>query len=496
MSGFYKISLTDDYNQAALTDDYSQVALTEDYYKIYKGPVIQSAEVGNVDDNDLVITFSKNLNTSIVPNVNDFVVNDGAANAVTSVSISGATVTLVLTNDVGIGATVVVSYTPAWNALRDNEGNLALGFSLFSVTNNVSGSTYVSSEVGDVANNILVMTYDLALDESSIPAGSDFAVNDGSANAVTNVAISTLYVTLTLTNDVDNGDTVVVSYTKGTNPIQDLDGTDSLNLTNESVTNNVVSFVAQYQAIYDQFSTTPSSADAAAQNTFVKSLVDDGVWDELDFMFIFASHAMGADALLNWINPTGTAATLVNAPTGTQYQGYISDGSTSYINTNWDAATNGVNYIQNSNTYGVYCRTSIQEDRLVCAVNKTSGAKDFTYIYIARSAISQTQSWNNSAGVGNAFNNTNSQGLFQSNRTDGTNMSIYHNGVQKDTTAATAATLSTLDFYCLALNTNGSANNFTNNQVSLFFAGSNLSAKASEIYNAFQTLMTYYGTNV
>jgi uncharacterized repeat protein (TIGR02059 family) len=140
MSNYYNISLTEDYHNvtqpgrnafilinssdsllinssdqlaASLGLDYYNSALTEDYYEIVKGPVIQSAEVGSVDDNDLVITFSKNLNTSITPNVNDFVVNDGAVNKVTSVSISGATVTLVLTNDVGIGATVVVSYTPA-----------------------------------------------------------------------------------------------------------------------------------------------------------------------------------------------------------------------------------------------------------------------------------------------------------------------------------------------------------------------------------------------
>lgn len=98
---------------------------------------------------------------------------------------------------------------------------------------------YVSSVVENASPSSLVLTYNETLDATSVPATTDFTVNDGAANAVTNVAISGTDITLTLTNAIDNGDVVVVSYIKGVNPIQDADANESVNLTNESVTNNV-----------------------------------------------------------------------------------------------------------------------------------------------------------------------------------------------------------------------------------------------------------------
>ena len=105
--------------------------------------------------------------------------------------------------------------------------------------NDTTAPAYVSSEVGNVAANILVLLYDEALYPSSIPATTDYTVNDGAANAVTNVSISGSTVRLTLTNNVDNGDTVVVSYTSGGSPLRDGAGNNCANLTTESVTNNV-----------------------------------------------------------------------------------------------------------------------------------------------------------------------------------------------------------------------------------------------------------------
>jgi uncharacterized repeat protein (TIGR02059 family) len=99
---------------------------------------------------------------------------------------------------------------------------------------------YVSSSVENGAPSSLVINYDEPLDATSVPATTDFSVNDGLANPVTNVSISGLSTTLTLTNEIDNGDTVTLSYTKGTNPIQDDDANEAVNLVGESVTNNVL----------------------------------------------------------------------------------------------------------------------------------------------------------------------------------------------------------------------------------------------------------------
>ena len=84
----------------------------------------------------------------------------------------------------------------------------------------------------------LELVYDEDLNESSTPAAGDFAVdNDGTAVTVSNVAVSGKKVTLTLASDLDDSLTnVTVSYTPGTNEIEDEAGNEAAALTDEAVT--------------------------------------------------------------------------------------------------------------------------------------------------------------------------------------------------------------------------------------------------------------------
>ena len=85
-----------------------------------------------------------------------------------------------------------------------------------------------------VEDAALVLTYDEALDEDSVPAAGDFAVLvAGAARAVDAVEIEGARVTLTLASAVASGATVTVSYTApATDPIQDLAGNAAAALTN------------------------------------------------------------------------------------------------------------------------------------------------------------------------------------------------------------------------------------------------------------------------
>ena len=105
-----------------------------------------------------------------------------------------------------------------------------------------------------VANRAsLVLTYGEPLDSGSTPAASAFAVtvedSDGT-HTVSGVSISGSAVTLTLSPEVDIGETVTVSYTvPATNPIQDEAGNDADPLTdraavNETTVEVTVSFAA------------------------------------------------------------------------------------------------------------------------------------------------------------------------------------------------------------------------------------------------------------
>ena len=80
------------------------------------------------------------------------------------------------------------------------------------------------------------MTYNEALNPDSVPANVDFAISAG--HTVTNRNVTGSTVVLTITPAVVNGEVITLSYTKGTNPIEDLAGNDADNLTTAAVTNN------------------------------------------------------------------------------------------------------------------------------------------------------------------------------------------------------------------------------------------------------------------
>ena len=103
----------------------------------------------------------------------------------------------------------------------------------------ISEPTLVTSVV---TGDELVLTYDEALDEASVPEASAYTVKvDGTAVTLvtgTPVAISGKTVTLTLATAAQADDEVTVSYAKPeTDPVQDLEGTDAEDFMDRAVTN-------------------------------------------------------------------------------------------------------------------------------------------------------------------------------------------------------------------------------------------------------------------
>ena len=85
----------------------------------------------------------------------------------------------------------------------------------------------------------LVLTWDETLRDDSVPAAGDFTVTvAGSSQNVSSVAVAGSAVTLTLASAVTAGQTVSVSYTKGTNPLKDLASNDAPALTDEAARNS------------------------------------------------------------------------------------------------------------------------------------------------------------------------------------------------------------------------------------------------------------------
>lgn len=92
----------------------------------------------------------------------------------------------------------------------------------------------------------------------------------------------------------------------------------------------------------------PSASVQTKQNTLLTSMKANGVWAKLDVFYVFAQDGGSSFATLNWKNPAANQAALVSSPTFVSNGGFTGNGTSSYIDTNFNPATQGVQYTQNN----------------------------------------------------------------------------------------------------------------------------------------------------
>jgi hypothetical protein len=119
---------------------------------------------------------------------------------------------------------------------------------------------------------------------------------------------------------------------------------------------------ADYQAVLDRASTlgyrAPNAAQQTLQNTLVEDLKTAGIWSKLDVFYVFATDGDNDYATLNWKSPSNNEATKVNSPTFTDNIGFTGNGSSAYLDTNFQPV-NGSQYTTNSASFGVYSQSDL-----------------------------------------------------------------------------------------------------------------------------------------
>ena len=121
----------------------------------------------------------------------------------------------------------------------------------------------------------LTLTYGEALDENSTPATDAFTVTvAGSGRMVTHVSVSGRVVTLTLASAVAHGEAVTVSYSPGTNPIQDAVGNDAEAVSRESVRNDTPDTTSPTIDGIAISSNPPDNRDTYAIGNVIEAAVD------------------------------------------------------------------------------------------------------------------------------------------------------------------------------------------------------------------------------
>jgi hypothetical protein len=122
-------------------------------------------------------------------------------------------------------------------------------------------------------------------------------------------------------------------------------------------------FEAEYQAILARATTLgytlPSAGQQAKQNALISTLKSAGIWNKTDVFYMFANDGSKEFATLNWINPSAHQCTLINSPTFTSNDGFTGNGTSSFINTNFNPASSGVNYTLNDASIFTYNKTYV-----------------------------------------------------------------------------------------------------------------------------------------
>ena len=360
---------------------------------------------------------------------------------------------------------------------------------------------FVSAEIGTVANDKVVMTFDKALDETSVPATTAFSLSGITGSpSVSAVAISTLYVTLTLSGDGNQNDTITVDYTKpGSNPLQDALNVEVDDFADETVTNNIeAAYSAQYQAVLDEMVNAPTEADAIIQNTMVEAYVAASLWDsKLDRKFITAVHTNdGGEAQLDWIDPVNSLPLVnVNGCGFTAYRGFESDGLTKYMRTQYNIVTDAVNYSQNSATGIFYKRREGSSARNDFGGGVSVGGPLFAGSFL--SSVGQVYNRVNNWNTGGSTTQPSMQGMWVETRVSSANFTIWRNKNLVQTTTQASTGVPNIELYLLALNFNGTPDAINNNAFSqAAFGGGYSQTDIENETDIFETYLDEYGTGV
>ena len=249
---------------------------------------------------------------------------------------------------------------------------------------------------------------------------------------------------------------------------------------------NGVAFDTDYQAVLNRATTLgytlPSASQRIKQNSLVLSLKSGGIWNKLDVLYIFANDGGSDFATLNWKAPTLNQATLINSPTFTNNQGFTGNGTSSYINTNFNPATSGVNYTLNNASRNIFVRNQSTSastlDGVPSGNSNASVGVNTTLLRINQGATSLPTSADYS---GSNF-------LKSIHRTSVSNIELFVGTTQTSRTFNSVAVISESQLI-LARGVNATGS-YGGSQISMYSMGANLVTENTAYVNAFNTYIT------
>jgi hypothetical protein len=244
--------------------------------------------------------------------------------------------------------------------------------------------------------------------------------------------------------------------------------------------NSNIRFETEYQAILNRATalgyTKPTLNQQIKQNILLKKFKNNGAFNLNDVIFVFANNGSKEFACINWKNPNGNLATIVNAPIFTINQGFTGRGSIApdffndYILTGY-TPNGSLNYKQNDASRYIYVR-SLPANRILDGIVANT-ANTITGLNSVFNKINQ-------GGVNLATAvDLSGVGMKSIHRNDSTNISVINNGIV--TTVLSASLGLATSEQCILR----SSTNYGTQQISFYSMGASLIAQNNQIETDF-----------
>jgi len=244
---------------------------------------------------------------------------------------------------------------------------------------------------------------------------------------------------------------------------------------------------ADYQAVLDyattQGYTLPSASQQLLQNQLVVDLKDGGIWSKLDTFAVFATDGDSDFALIDWKRLTDYTA--INSPTFTADEGFTGNGTSSYISTNFNASTSGVNYTLDDASRYFYLRGNSNSNTLESSSEDATSNQNS--VQNTMRAVSTTRNCRINSGLllAVAYNYmTTSLEMKSLHRTSSTDITAFRN---TDGTSNTMTSQGIPNANQIILRGGVFYNTA---QVSMYAMGASLIAENTDFVNAFDTYLT------
>jgi hypothetical protein len=246
-----------------------------------------------------------------------------------------------------------------------------------------------------------------------------------------------------------------------------------------------IAFDADYQAVLDyattQGYTLPSASQQLLQNQLVVDLKNGGIWSKLDTFAVFATNGNSDFALIDWKRLSQYTA--VNSPTFTTNVGFSGNGTSAYINTNFNPSTSGLNYTLNNAGRIMYgdlpADNGYPESSNGGTSNVTRNINLHTRQRINQGALNLTTGLSPS----NWCNNNIYRSIY---RTSVSNVEMFANTTQASGTS-TSTIIDNNNQWILAGNLSYVS---STNKMKIYGMGASLVSENTNIYNALNTYIT------